>query len=46
MENGVQKIYVLTHPRHWHPAPVSITLANLQRMRDELRFWIARRRRV
>ncbi len=38
MMHGVPKIYLLTHPRQWHPAPIVNTRANLQRLFQELYY--------
>jgi hypothetical protein len=38
MMDRVPKIYVLTHPRHWHPAPILNTRENMQRLLQELYF--------
>lgn len=46
MECRVPRLYVLTHPRHWHPAPATITLGNLKRLCEELDYRIAGRRRM
>lgn len=38
MLDGVPKIYVLTHPRQWHPAPIVNTRENVQRLLQELYY--------
>jgi hypothetical protein len=38
MSDGVAKIYVLTHPRQWHPAPILNTRENMQRLFQELYY--------
>ena len=38
MLDGVPKIYILTHPRQWHPAFISNTRANTQRLFQELYY--------
>lgn len=38
MLDGVPKIQVLTHPRHWHPDPILNTRENLQRLFQELYY--------
>ncbi len=38
MLDGVPKIYVLTHPHQWHPAPILNTRENMQRLFQELYY--------
>jgi hypothetical protein len=38
MSDGVPKIYVLTHPRQWHPAFISNTHENVLRLFQELYY--------
>jgi len=38
MLDGVPRLYVLTHPRQWHPAPIVNTRENLQRLFQELYY--------
>ncbi len=36
MMDGVPRIYALTHPRQWHPAPLLNTRQNIRRLLQEL----------
>ncbi len=38
MLNGVPRLYVLTHPRQWHPDPISNTRENVRRLFQELYY--------
>lgn len=44
MLDGVPKIYALTHPRQWHPAFISNTRENIQRLSQELYYRAMERR--
>jgi hypothetical protein len=38
MLEGVPRLYVLTHPRQWHPAPIANTRENAKRLFQELYY--------
>ncbi len=38
MLDGVPRLYVLTHPRQWHPAPIVNTRENVQRLFEEMYY--------